>query len=128
MASLLVDTFIGPDAVVPRSGRPEFEEFTFDHVVNGAVAVRSGANGRVYLRVFDNNRLHHLTVAPEILMDSYERPYIDDPRDEDPAHLRRIHALAAAHGYDDTRHYERSVTVVHHVTVALRVSGRHTES
>ena len=105
----LVDTFIGPGATAAASGNPDFAEFTFDHMVNGVVAVRSGANGRIYLLVFDDNHLHHVTVAPGAPMEWYERPYIDRPGDDDPAHLRRIQDLAAQHGYDDTAHYAMSV-------------------
>lgn len=104
----LVDTFIGPGATAAASGHPDFAEFTFDHKVNGVVAVRSGANGRIYLLVFDDNHLHHVTIAPGAPMDWYERPYIDGLGDDDPAHLRRIQDLAARHGYDDTAHYVES--------------------
>lgn len=105
----LVDTFLAPNASAAKDGRADLAEFTFDHVVNGVVVGETEYNGRITLLVFDNNRHHRVTVGPGMPMDSYERPFADDAHDDDPIHLQRIQAFAAAHGWDDTDHYGKTV-------------------
>ncbi|KRC92573.1 hypothetical protein ASE25_04400 [Terrabacter sp. Root85] len=50
----LVGHFLGPDGLA-RGARADFEDFTFDHVVNGVIAAERGDTRELYLiRAVDN--------------------------------------------------------------------------
>lgn len=51
----LIDHFLAPGAEASRSGDPAFDQFTFDHHVDGMLAARRRDSGRLWLiRVVDN--------------------------------------------------------------------------
>lgn len=53
----LIDHFLRPGAEASRDGRPDFGEFTFDHVVSGVVAAERDDTRELFLIVADRNEL-----------------------------------------------------------------------
>lgn len=59
----LIDQFFGPSALARQSGQPVFEEFTFDHELNGVIAGERDDSGELFLlRVVDNVIEHEVIV------------------------------------------------------------------
>lgn len=107
----LIDHFLREGAHASRSGVADFEAFTFDHVVNGAVAASRQDSGRLYLLLLEDNTLRRLTVAAGEWAEPECKPYIDyGEEDQDAAvSITRMHALARRHGVNDsgrTRHHD----------------------
>ncbi|MBB2891682.1 hypothetical protein [Flexivirga oryzae] len=62
----LIDHFLRPGAHARLDGRPEFEPFTFDHVVNGIIAGERDDTGELFLiRCEDNVIRRETLVNPE---------------------------------------------------------------
>lgn len=62
----LIDHFLRPGGHARRDRRPEFAEFTFDHVVNGIIAAERDDTRELFLIVCEDNTIHRTTlVAPE---------------------------------------------------------------
>lgn len=62
----LIDHFLRPNAQASRDARPDFEEFTFDHVVSGVVAGCRDDNRELFLIRCRNNELSTETlIAPD---------------------------------------------------------------
>lgn len=100
----LIDTFLRPGATAATSGREVFERFTFDHVVNGAMAAYRELDGRLFLHVVDDNDCHRLTISSGEPLPYELRPYADygEEGQDGPAHLARVQDLARVHGVMDT--------------------------
>lgn len=63
----LVDHFLRPGAHARLDSRPEFEHFTFDHVVNGIIAAERDDTRELFLIVCEDNAIRRETlVAPAI--------------------------------------------------------------
>lgn len=58
----LIDHFLKPGAKASHDGRPDFEPFTFDHVVNGIIAAYRD-DGRLYLILVDANEVRETTLV-----------------------------------------------------------------
>lgn len=58
----LIDHFLKPGAKASRDGRPDFEPFTVDHVVNGIIAAYRD-DGRLYLIQVDANEVRETTLV-----------------------------------------------------------------
>lgn len=59
----LIKHFLRDGAQAQTSGEPQFEDFTFDHVVSGAVAAHRRDTGRLWLIKVSNNRVREQTVV-----------------------------------------------------------------
>lgn len=53
----VIDHFLRPGALAAGAGRPEFENFTFDHNCNGEIAACRADTGRLWLIVVDDNEV-----------------------------------------------------------------------
>lgn len=51
----IIDHFLKPGAHASRSGDPQFEDFTFDHVVNGQIEAQGEEPSDMWLLVVTNN-------------------------------------------------------------------------
>jgi hypothetical protein len=51
----LIDHFLKPGAHASRSGDPQFEDFTFDHVVNGEIEASGEESGDLWMLVVKDN-------------------------------------------------------------------------
>jgi len=62
----LIDHFLRPNAHASRGDRPDFDEFTFDHVVSGVVAGCRNDNRELFLiRCLDNELTTETLIAPD---------------------------------------------------------------
>lgn len=69
----LIDHFLAPDAYAGRSEQPWFDDFTFDHVLDGAVAAFPHDTGELYLIRVEKN-----VVRQELVRGGYG-PTVDPP-------------------------------------------------
>ncbi len=61
----LIDHFLRPGAYARLDGRPEFEHFTFDHVVNGTIAAERDDTRELFLILCEDNTIRRKAlVAP----------------------------------------------------------------
>ena len=64
----LIDHFLRPGAKARTSGRPDFERFTFDHVVNGTIAAERDDTRQLWLiRCKDNEISTEQLVPPDVM-------------------------------------------------------------
>ena len=64
----LIDHFLRPGAKARISGRPDFERFTFDHVVNGTIAAERDDTRQLWLiRCKDNEISTEQLVPPDVM-------------------------------------------------------------
>jgi hypothetical protein len=105
----LIDHFLRPGAHASTSGLPDFDAFTFDHVVYGAVAAGRHDSDRLYLLLVEDNTLRRLTVAPGEWAHPDCKPFVDygEESQDDPASIDRMHELARLHGVDDSERLRR---------------------
>jgi len=59
----LIDHFLRPGAHARLAGRPEFEQFTFDHVVDGVIAAERDDTRELFLIVCEDNRIRRETLV-----------------------------------------------------------------
>lgn len=62
----VINTFLCPDAVASTADDPAFDEFTFDHVCDGAVASCRRDTGQVSLILVTNNDVDELVLLPGV--------------------------------------------------------------
>lgn len=62
----LIRVFLEPGAEAATSGDPQFENFTFDHVCDGAVAACRRDTGRVSLILVTGNEVDELELLPGV--------------------------------------------------------------
>lgn len=73
----LIDHFLRPGAHARLDGRPAFEHFTFDHMVNGIIAAERDDTRELFLIVCEDNAIHReVLVAPD--PDPWNMPWIAD--------------------------------------------------
>lgn len=58
----LIEHFLGPDAQAAHSGRPEFAEFSFDHVLSGYIATERDDGCLTLIQVRDNEIIEMVLV------------------------------------------------------------------
>ncbi len=107
--SYLIDHFLRPGAHASTSGLPAFDAFTFDRVVNGAVAACRHDSDRLYLLLVEDNTLRRLTVAPGEWAHPDCKPFVDygEESQDDPVSIDWMHQLARLHGVDDSERLRR---------------------
>lgn len=81
----LIDHFLAPQALAANAGLPCFDDFTFDHVLNGLIAACRRDTRELYLIRVANNVVHERTLhQPETgFIDADPLPYeitIDESR------------------------------------------------
>lgn len=59
----LIDHFLRPGAHARLAGRPEFEHFTFDHVVNGIIAAERDDTCELFLIICEDNTIRRETLV-----------------------------------------------------------------
>ncbi|MER7072514.1 hypothetical protein [Terrabacter sp. NPDC000476] len=80
----LIDQFFRPGAVAGLSGRPDFDRFTFDHVLNGTIAAERDDTRELWLiRCVDNE------ISTEMLVGSDPLPWDGVARLTGPIPSRR---------------------------------------
>lgn len=60
----LIKHFLKPGAQASLSGDPAFQDFTFDHSVNGIAAARSPGTGRLWLIMATDNVVRERVLVP----------------------------------------------------------------
>lgn len=60
----LVSHYLGPGALAGGCGRPEFDDFTFDHRLDGIIAGERGDTGELFLLRVDDNEITYETLVP----------------------------------------------------------------
>ncbi|WP_404389640.1 hypothetical protein [Humibacillus xanthopallidus] len=64
----LIDRFLRPGAIARTSDKPDFDPFTFDHVVNGLLAATRDDTRELWLiRAVDNEITTEQLVAPDVM-------------------------------------------------------------
>jgi hypothetical protein len=64
----LIDHFLCSGALARTSGRPDFADFTFDHVLNGTIAAERNDTRELWLIVCRDNEIDTVQlVAPDEL-------------------------------------------------------------
>jgi hypothetical protein len=64
----LIDHFLCPGALARTSGRPDFADFTFDHVLNGTIAAERDDTRELWLIVCRDNEIDTVQlVAPDVM-------------------------------------------------------------
>ena len=86
----LIDHFLAPNAHAKRSGERWFDDFTFDHRLNGVIAACRRDSRRLYLIRVENNIVSEETLwAPEIDYDYFPLLAYEKARDESRRRRRR---------------------------------------
>ncbi len=65
----LIDHFLRPGALAHTDRRPDFERFTFNHVVNGVIAAERDDTRELFLIVCEHNTIRRQTLVPPDLME-----------------------------------------------------------
>jgi hypothetical protein len=64
----LIDHFLCPGALARASGRPDFDDFTFDHVLNGTIAAERDDTRELWLIVCSDNEIDTVRLMPPDVM------------------------------------------------------------
>ena len=71
----LIDQFLRPGANARTSRRPDFDDFTFDHVLNGTIAAERDDTRELWLIECRDNDISKTQLVPPDVMPWEVRPY-----------------------------------------------------